>query len=934
MLSRKLLNILIAIFSVFILTGRAAAVAPSTQSADLVAWTTMTVANLPGESSNGFDDPTSQEITDFQAAVSALLDEDWPGANDLAAVVGYQVVEFTDTGNGNEILYALVPNSTNDDGRGYFVVRPRSRVERHLVLQAPHPRNDQRSAVLASEVFRASGARAFFFAGTDRCANLSTASGCPGTSDACAGVTTYRISDMAHSVATFFEAFNELVSQEDGDTVSLQLHGFSADETGDPEFSISDGTTADTSSLFSLSNAFAAELEDRMEAEVGGTPARPGNSCNRSGDQNFKCGTNSIQGRFINGSTDLCNNDASAASTDQRFLHLEMSSDLRHPGGVYPQTLIVEAVNAVIPTQAEIGDRVWADLDQDGLQDAGEPGIDGVTVELYDGSNNLLDTRTTRAGSYLFSNLEEGDYRVKVVAPAGYSVATQDAGTDDAVDSDVATSDGRTAVISLGPGESRLHVDAGLIPPGVGEIGDRVWEDEDGDGLQDAGEPGIGGITLRLLTVGGAEVASTTTAGDGSYSFENVLPGSYKLRPEAPGWGATQQVAGFASLDSDVDPQTGETTTFNVTANSTDLTRDAGFVAECLDATLVPFNSVWRFLGTGDTWTTQWNQAAFNDAGWDTGFAPLGYGTSTVYTTVPQPTSPNVTMYFRLAFQVDDPTLFQGLTLDLLRDDGAVVYLNGTEVFRNNMPTGAVTNSTRASGSSSTTVTATISAANLATGTNVLAVEVHDRGNDSSPDGKLDLRLKATVCNPCRVRQVDLTQAAVADIREADPDDEHGARSTFWIDGDSGAVRNALLSWQLGAIPANAEILHAEILVQVNDGSSAYVPLYPLTRDWVEYEATWNRASDAEAWATAGVGTSDRGSEVMGLVVLPSTGASSIVLNPAGRERIEDWLAGTVDNQGLIATRPGQTNGLEMESNEGINPPVLRLIYATPSCQQ
>ena len=933
MLSRKLLPLLILILSAFT-AGRAAAVAPSTQSADLVAWTTTTVAGLPGESSNGFDDPTTQEITDFQAAVEALLDEDWSDANDLAAVVGYQVVAFTDTGNGSELLYGLFPNSTNDDGRGYFVVRPRSRVERHLVLQAPHPVNDQRSGVLASEIFRASGARAFFFAGTNRCANMATSSGCSGTSDACDGVTTYRISDMAHSVVTFFEAFNELVSQEDDDTVSLQLHGFSADETGDPEFSISDGTTTDTTSPFSLSNAFADELEDLMEAEVG-TPARPGNSCNRSGDQNFKCGTNSIQGRFINGSTDLCNNDASAASTDQRFLHLEMSSDLRHPGGIYPQTLLIEAVNTVIPIQAEIGNRVWADLDQDGLQDVGEPGVDGVTVELYDGSSNLIDSRTTSAGSYRFNNLDAGDYRVKVVLPSGYTVTTQDAGTDDAVDSDIAASDGRTALFTLGQGESRLDVDAGLIPPGVGQIGDRVWEDEDKDGLQDAGEPGIGGVTLRLLTAGGAEVASTATASDGSYSFANVLPGSYKLRPEAPGWAPTQQVSGFPSLDSDVVPLTGETAAFSVTANTTDSSRDVGLVAVCLDVSLVPYNSVWRFLGTGDTWTTQWNQASFDDSGWDTGLAPLGYGTSTVYTTVPQPASPSFTSYFRLAFQVDDPTLFEGLALELLRDDGAVVYLNGTEVFRNNMPTGAVVSSTKASSSSNTTVMTTIAASYLVTGTNLLAVEVHDRGNDlTSPDGKFDLRLKATVCNPCRVRQVDLTQAAVVDIRQANPDDQYGARSTFWIDGDSGAVRNALLSWQLGAIPANAEVLHAEIRVQVEDDSSAYVPLYPVTRDWVEYEATWNQASDSEAWATAGTGTSDRGSDVMGIILLPSTGAGSIVLNPAGRELIEDWRAGTVANRGLIATRPGQTNGLEMESNEGINPPVLRVIYATPSCQQ
>jgi hypothetical protein len=84
-----------------------------------------------------------------------------------------------------------------------------------------------------------------------------------------------------------------------------------------------------------------------------------------------------------------------------------------------------------------VGDRVWSDLDGDGLQDAGEPGIAGVTVSLADAAGSPIATTVTDAnGWYQFGGLCAGDYQVSVAAPAGFLASPCDQGADDNLDSD------------------------------------------------------------------------------------------------------------------------------------------------------------------------------------------------------------------------------------------------------------------------------------------------------------------------------------------------------------------------------------------------------------------------------------------------------------------------------------------------------------------
>ncbi len=170
--------------------------------------------------------------------------------------------------------------------------------------------------------------------------------------------------------------------------------------------------------------------------------------------------------------------------------------------------------------------------------------------------------------------------------------------------------------------------------------------------------------------------------------------------------------------------------------------------AHAADTTLVPTGATWKYLANGTDQGTAWRATSFNDTTWPAGPAQLGYGDGDEATVVPFGPDANnkfITTYFRRAFSVTNASLFTGLTLRLMRDDGAVVYLNGVEVWRTNMPTGTVGFLTPAStaiagADESAFVQTTISPTLLVNGTNALAVELHQSGGTST-DISFDLQL-------------------------------------------------------------------------------------------------------------------------------------------------------------------------------------------------
>ena len=245
-------------------------------------------------------------------------------------------------------------------------------------------------------------------------------------------------------------------------------------------------------------------------------------------------------------------------------------------------------VGLVPPTgTAGLGDKVWIDLNQDGLQDANEPGISGVQVSLLDENGNVVAVTTTdENGNYQFIGLTPGDYQVQFSnLPNGYTFTTQDAdnaGLGGTTNSDADSSTGITPIITLAANQYNPNIDAGISSTTVGSVGDYVWHDENGDGIQDPNEAGIGGVLVTLYDNAGNPVASTLTKEDGSYLFPNVTPGTYTLGFDNLPSGMTfspQDAGTNDSTDSDVNPSTGRTSTFTVTGGGHNSTIDAGLTA-------------------------------------------------------------------------------------------------------------------------------------------------------------------------------------------------------------------------------------------------------------------------------------------------------------------------------------------------------------------
>ena len=256
-----------------------------------------------------------------------------------------------------------------------------------------------------------------------------------------------------------------------------------------------------------------------------------------------------------------------------------LDSDVDGAGASATVTLTSGQTNDTVDAgilPSSISDFVWNDLNGNGIQDSGEPGVDGVTVELRDGGGSVIaSTTTTGGGAYLFDLLLPGNYSVAFTAPVGFGITTQDAGGDDALDSD-ADASGVTATIALAGDTQNMSVDAGLFQPVT--IGDFVWDDLDGDGIQDGGEPGLGGVSIELRDGGGGVVATTSSAGDGSYSFTNVIPGDYTVEFTAPAGAiasGTDQ-GGDDNLDSDVNAS--GVASITVVSGTSDFSIDAGFL--------------------------------------------------------------------------------------------------------------------------------------------------------------------------------------------------------------------------------------------------------------------------------------------------------------------------------------------------------------------
>ncbi|RIJ69348.1 LPXTG cell wall anchor domain-containing protein [Nakamurella silvestris] len=307
----------------------------------------------------------------------------------------------------------------------------------------------------------------------------------------------------------------------------------------------------------------------------------------------------------------------------------------------------------IIPAPAyAIGDYVWFDKNQNGRQDKGEKPVVGLSVTLLDADGKpavdsfgvpVPATVTDAKGHYVFDNLAPGSYRVQFgTPPTGYSFTTANSGSDDK-DSD-ADDTGLTPIVEVGPASSATRtpvaadgttiavginptVDAGLVPTPTYAVGDYVWIDNNGNGVQDAGDIPVAGVLVSLFDADGKPavdsygnpVAPVRTDAKGHYVFDSLAAGTYFVTvTETPaGYVFTQQFAGSSKAkDSNVN-KAGVANTFTLGINepnirpvkSTDGDLVASWIDPTIDAGLVPL------LALGDYVWFDSNHNGIQDAG-------------------------------------------------------------------------------------------------------------------------------------------------------------------------------------------------------------------------------------------------------------------------------------------------------------------------------
>ncbi len=257
--------------------------------------------------------------------------------------------------------------------------------------------------------------------------------------------------------------------------------------------------------------------------------------------------------------------------------------------------------DAGIYNPVNVGDFVWYDDNQDGIQDPNELPVSGVTVTLigpgpdglfHTADDEIIDTQVTDSnGEYLFEDVAPGDYCIEFIEatiPSDYVFTAQDQGGDDAEDSDVDENGKTTSFTVVGGQDDDLTWDAGIYEPV--NVGDFVWNDVDQDGIQDADEEPVPGVTVTLIGPGPDGIFHTAddeivdtqvTDSNGEYLFEDVVPGTYCIEflestIPADFVFTAQDQGGNDAQDSDVD-ESGKTTSFTVTGGQDDdLTWDAG----------------------------------------------------------------------------------------------------------------------------------------------------------------------------------------------------------------------------------------------------------------------------------------------------------------------------------------------------------------------
>ncbi len=276
----------------------------------------------------------------------------------------------------------------------------------------------------------------------------------------------------------------------------------------------------------------------------------------------------------------------------------------------------------------KLGNLVWNDANNDGLNNNGELGIPNVPVKIYDvlKPTVVLATTTTGAdGKYIFKDLYPGSFVVEIESPTGFKSSTgtngsatgayepaPDPNTPDTNDNDDGTkttgqfirslpvdlgnlsepvNDGDVTVGTAEDKNSNLTIDFGIFKPA--QLGDFVWSDTNKNGIQDAGELGVSGVKVNLFAeTGTTPIATTTTGSDGKYLFDNLIAGNYTVEFDKTsigtgnGFSPKNTTTTTVDKDSDADVSNGKSSQVTLTAGEFNQTIDAGIIGNCVPSAI------------------------------------------------------------------------------------------------------------------------------------------------------------------------------------------------------------------------------------------------------------------------------------------------------------------------------------------------------------